>query len=254
MIPKNHKQEVKPYDRLAGFYDGLMAHVNYKQWTRYIKSFFDLSPNRVKVIADLSCGTGSHLPGLAGTDRLVVGSDLSLNMLRIAKRKINKKALYLVNADFKALPFASRKFDAAIALYDSVNYLLEDGEVLHFLAEAARFLKNDGLLIFDVVTLHTCKKYFRNFEESRFDQQGEGYQRKTWFDKKRSLQFNAFRIQHKRQVFYELHRQKIRTVRQWAKLVKHSAEWDYRVFGDFTLLPAKATSERVHFVCRKKKK
>ena len=36
------RKKVQPYEGLAGYYDELMEHVNYKQWSRYIKSIFSM--------------------------------------------------------------------------------------------------------------------------------------------------------------------------------------------------------------------
>lgn len=249
---KNRPFLLNPYEGLAPFYDLLMKHVNYKQWARHIKSLFFVSEKKIKSLVDLSCGTGSHLLSLRAPGRIIFASDLSLAMLKQAKNKNPTGKSAFINASFYAPPFAGHKFDAALALYDSVNYILDDRDVLLFLQESRRILNHGGLLIFDVVTPYTCIKYFIDYHEKHFDRQEQGYERKGWFDRERSLQFNEFIIKRNGRVYREKHKQRIRSVGEWTELVADVFYENYRIFGDFSLRPPTATAERVHFVCEKK--
>jgi len=246
------RKKVQPYEGLAGYYDELMEHVNYKQWSRYIKSIFSRQHKRVRSLIDLSCGTGSHLTALGASRRVLFAADNSLPMLKQAKSKNPDRVSGFINADFRRLPFCSNKFDAVVSLYDSVNYLLKDRDVLLFLQETLRILNSGGLLIFDVVTPYTCIKFFKDYHEENFDEQNNGYERRSWFDARRAVQHNRFRLKHEGRVLQEEHKQRIRSIEEWSGLVD-GVPFNERVqFGDFTLLPPKETAERVHFVCRKK--
>lgn len=250
---KNTILNISPYEGIAKYYDELMDHVDYKQWAEYIKTIFSLHDKKIKSLVDMSCGTGSLLVPLSKSRIHLTGSDNSFRMLQLAKEKTKDSDIHFIAADFRKLPFLDKKFDAALVMYDSVNYLLKEKEVQLFLSEAYRILKKHGLLIFDVVTPYTCSKYFRNYHVQEFDENGDGYERKSWFDEKKSLQYNEFHINYDNETFFERHKQRIRSVEHWADLLKQSLFADFTVFGDFTFMPAKKKSERVHFICEKGK-
>jgi SAM-dependent methyltransferase len=64
-------------------------------------------------VLDLGCGYGAYLPALRTRANVVVGTDLSLGMLREAAGA----RVPLVNADVVALPFDSAAFDVALAAH-----------------------------------------------------------------------------------------------------------------------------------------
>ena len=248
---KNGRRQLKEYDGIAQSYDELMDHVNYKQWAKYLQTIFSLHDKKIKSLIDMSCGTGSLLASMAASKIQLTGSDISFQMLAQAKEKCRNRNIRFAAADFMNLPFSDNEFDAALVLYDSVNYLLKDKDVQMFFNEADRILKNKGLLIFDAVTPYTCRTYFRNYHVQEFDENGRGYDRKSWFDEKKSIQYNEFLISCNDGTFLEKHKQKIRSIRSWSKLVQAGPFADFTIFGDFTFMPAKKNAERVHFVCEK---
>jgi len=248
---KNRRSKLKPYDGIAQYYDELMDHVNYKQWAKYLQTIFSLQDKKIKSIIDMSCGTGSLLSSLAGAKLQLTGSDNSFMMLKHAKEKTKSSKIRFAAADFVKLPFQKNEFDAALALYDSVNYLLKEKDVQSFFNEVHRVLKKQGLLIFDVVTPYTCKKYFSSYHVQEFDDNGEGYDRKSWFDENKSIQYNEFIINQNSGSFFEKHKQRIRSIERWFELVEAGPFAYCSVFGDFTFMPAKENAERVHFICVK---
>jgi len=65
------------------------------------------------------CGTGRLIPFLCqtvGAEGLVVGSDFSDEMLRIAKKNYRQKKLFFLQADAQKLPFRENSFEAVICL------------------------------------------------------------------------------------------------------------------------------------------
>lgn len=245
-------QYVEPYLGLANIYDRVMEHVNYKQWARYIKTLLDSQKVTIYRLADLSCGTGSFLAHLSIKKARKIGCDLSLPMLRRAQQKTEIKSLHLCAGDFNAIPIRSNSVSAAVALYDSVNYLLSEEAVLLFFDEVNRILEPGGVFIFDAVTPYICKTAFRDYYETNTFDDGSTYQRHSWYDAVRRTQYNAFLLSNQIGETEEIHEQKIRPIREWKKLLRESPLRVEAVYGNFTLRPVQRKSERAHFVCRAK--
>jgi len=242
-------QYAEPYNRLAEIYDRVMEHVNYKQWARYIKTILENHKATRGRLADLSCGSGSFLDQLSLKHSWILGCDLSLAMLHQARQKSGLKSQVFCTADFTELPFQTNSFNATVALYDSVNYLLNRESALLFFEEVNRILEPGGVFIFDAVTPHVCKTVFRDFYETKTLEDGSAYQRHGWYDAVQKTQYNAFRISDDAGDTEEVHEQKIRPIREWKKLLKESPLSLEEVYGNFTLRPAQRKSERAHFVC-----
>ncbi|MCW3995907.1 MAG: class I SAM-dependent methyltransferase [Candidatus Bathyarchaeota archaeon] len=99
-------------------------------------------------ILDLACGTGRHSILLSMEGYSVVGLDVSLRLLRIAKTKY--KHVDLVRGDLRSLPFKPRAFMAAISMDTSLGYLPSEEADELSLVEARRALDDSGIFVVDV--------------------------------------------------------------------------------------------------------
>jgi SAM-dependent methyltransferase len=84
----------------------------------YARAAADLAPPRGGRVLDLGTGTGRALPALrdqVGPVGVVVGLDVTAEMLDVARRAGREQHGALVAADGGALPFADRCFDAVFA-------------------------------------------------------------------------------------------------------------------------------------------
>jgi ubiquinone/menaquinone biosynthesis C-methylase UbiE len=112
------------YDRKADAYDRAV-----RSWT-YNKLMWGLSPAtyrdfaektheyRPRVVLDAGCGSMTATAAVhARSSAFVVGVDLSLQMLRRAKQRLNNEGatnVVLVQADLSNLPFRSGSFESAL--------------------------------------------------------------------------------------------------------------------------------------------
>ena len=103
----------------------------------------------VKKVLDIGCGSGDFLlkAQKAGLD--IEGIDLSSEMVKRALKKGAK-------ASCKDLCDLDKKFDAAVAIFDVVNYLNKD-ELKRFLCCVDNVLVKNGYFICDINTLHGFK-------------------------------------------------------------------------------------------------
>jgi len=242
--------QVDPYSKIAPLYDTIMTHVNYKSWAKHIRLILTMYRMKPGSMIDLSCGTGSLLTYLSAPKIKIFGSDRSLGMLKQAGSKLAKKSPSLFCCDFLKLAVKARSIDVALVLYDSINYIIEDEQVGIFFREVYDLLNDGGLFIFDVVLPYICRKAFANYSETNVSN-GNGYERKAWYNDPDSIQFNEFRIFDQGNEYRELHTQKIRSIEEWRVLLRDSPFENVSIFSNFSLRKVHKKSERAHFVCKK---
>jgi len=244
--------DMVPYSQLALYYDRVMNHVDYKKWAKFIKTILSHYYQTPKNIVELACGTGAIFKYLKSDKWILYGGDRSQSMLLVANDKKREQPWHFFCADFRNTPVRKEIFDVALILYDSVNYIIDDSDIIRLFEEISRLLKNGGLFIFDVVTPYICKTAFKDFTEREFWGKS-GYTRKSWFVEDESTQYNEFEIYVDSQIYKELHQQKIRFMEEWEHYINKSSLKLLAAYHNFTLRKAKNKSERIHFVCRKLK-
>ena len=112
---------------------------------------------REGLILDVACGTGRHTTALTQDGYVVVGLDVSLNLLKIAKQH---GAGFLVRGDMRFFPFKQDAFAAAFSMDTSFGYLPSEEADRQSLAEVRRVLIRGGLFVLDVFNReHIIRKY-----------------------------------------------------------------------------------------------
>jgi len=145
------------YGDLAPFYDELTREHDYEGWTRHLEEAalrFGVGDTK---LLDAACGTGKSFLPFLGRGYTVTGCDISPEMVALASAKAPAADLFV--ADVRSLDRIG-SFDLITCLDDSVNYLLDDGDLEAALASLARNLAPDGVLVFDVNTLSTYRTTF----------------------------------------------------------------------------------------------
>jgi len=143
------------YEKFASFYAK-------GQYPQYSKRMAELLPAVLKrfgaeprTILDLACGEGTFALEMAKKGLQVTGVDLSPQMLGFARERAEKENVDVefTLQDIRTLPFRGR-FDLVTCWYDSLNYLLELGDLEKTFAGVGRALKKTGLFIFDMNTIY----------------------------------------------------------------------------------------------------
>jgi ubiquinone/menaquinone biosynthesis C-methylase UbiE len=231
-------------------YDNLMDHVNYQMWAEYILKIITMHCPQVRSVIDLACGTGNLLKNLNQPDWIMFGCDISPDMIRIFRNKLNTQSIRTLVANILHIPIKDQKFDAILLMYDSINYLSTKKSLHHALTEISRVLKTGGLFIFDTVTPEHCQTYFNGEIEEHFAND-LGYSRKSRYDAINQLQSNEFIIYTPNKQFYEHHIQRIYSSMELQKYMTTTNFELIGMFNDFTFEKPSINSERIHFVCRK---
>ncbi len=94
-----------------------------------------LLPNEWKRLVDIGCGTGRTLESIE-ENKLVIGLDLTLEFLKLAKSRHVKRPVDFVYGTATHLPFRSNSFDGALT-YTMMHHLTTD-EKVRALREIAR--------------------------------------------------------------------------------------------------------------------
>lgn len=161
------------YSDFAGVYDTFMDDTPYEEWAEYITGLLkeygiteseagemgkapdkDLAAER-RIVLDLGCGTGTLTELLAAAGYDMIGIDNSREMLNIAlskKEKSGQDILYLCQ-DMREFELYGT-VGAVVSVCDSLNYLLEEEEILHTFRLVNNYLYPDGVFIFDFNTVY----------------------------------------------------------------------------------------------------
>jgi len=145
------------YERLAPFYDELTREHNYEAWTSALERAALRFGVSGRSLLDVACGTGKSFLPFMRRGYAVTACDLSVEMAALAAAKAPGANVFV--ADVRTLERVG-SFDLITWLDDSVNYLLDQGELEAALGSLAANLAPDGVLVFDVNTLSTYRSTF----------------------------------------------------------------------------------------------
>lgn len=100
-------------------------------------------------VADVACGIGTQVIGLAALGHRVVGSDTSARAVARAGRECAAAGVpvRLAVADMRALPFDDGCVDVVVCADNALPHLLSDDDVLAALTEMRRVLRPGGTAV-----------------------------------------------------------------------------------------------------------
>ena len=146
---------MEAYTDFALVYDTLMDNTPYEVWCERVVSILKESRIKNDIVLDLGCGTGTLTELLAKKGYDMIGVDLSYEMLARAMEKREQSGLPILY-----LQQDMREFElygtvkAVVSVCDSLNYLLEDEDVIETFKLVNNYLDPEGLFIFDFNTVH----------------------------------------------------------------------------------------------------
>ena len=158
MQPEYRSIAEETWDAIAESFDSTRQ----RPWT-YCLSFIG-SLKKTDVVADLGCGNGRHLLPCARQCSSVFGVDISLRLLQIVQKKLNKNALTnvsLIHADIVHLPFAQNSLDAVLFVASLHNIQGKEHRRTS-LKEVVRVLKPQGTALISVWS-RWQDRYYKHF-------------------------------------------------------------------------------------------
>lgn len=146
----------EPYEVLATLYGAA-------QWGDFAEGMTDRvlalaaehDLDKIDHVVDVACGTGVAATKFAVAGYHVTGIDRSPQMLDQARQRVAETGLTevtLVEADMRDFAL-DEPAELVTCMYDSLNYLLEETDLLAAFRCAATALRDGGLYIFDMNTI-----------------------------------------------------------------------------------------------------
>ncbi|MCH5274443.1 MAG: class I SAM-dependent methyltransferase [Lachnospiraceae bacterium] len=155
------------YTDFAGVYDTFMDDTPYEEWFCFIKELIekygiskpeqakDILESERNLVVDLGCGTGTLTELFAAAGYDMVGIDYSGEMLEraIEKRERSGQEILYLQQDMRELALYST-VGTIISVCDSLNYILEEEELLQVFKLVNNYLFPGGIFIFDFNTVY----------------------------------------------------------------------------------------------------
>ncbi len=160
------------FTAIAPYYDALMSFINYPSWVSYIETILRLNDIQGKTILDLACGTGVCLELWWQKEYKVIGLDMSRSMLQVCKRRFPQSIqsdICLINGDMRNFALA-KKLPIITCLYDSLNYILTEKDLLKCFKSVHDTLEDAGIFIFDMNTEYCLRYEWGNSTFHRHDE------------------------------------------------------------------------------------
>jgi len=138
------------FEKYAHYYDLYYAGKAYDRECDFIEASFVRFGQRPRTILDLACGTGNHGVRLVTRGYQLCGVDLSAAMLSQYRRKLEaqKSSVELHQQDLRRLDLG-QQFDAAICMFDAIDYLPDNADLVTFLERVHAHVRPGGLFLFD---------------------------------------------------------------------------------------------------------
>ncbi len=239
------------YENLADYYDRLMNRdVDYEGWANYLWELLtEIQACPVEGL-ELASGTGNMTEQLIRKNCHLDAFDRSEDMLMIAREKnLSIRDVRFYQQDMVDFRFA-KKYDFAVCSCDSINYLLEDGDLLRVFQRVFDQLKPGGVFLFDVVTLYRMEELYGN-ETFVVDQDDVYYVWKNQWDPKKSeisyeITFFA-QIEECYVRFDEFHRQRGYSMKEIELALNKAGFSTVQSFDGFSKNPVTDKSERVQW-------
>ena len=176
------------YNVIAGVYDKINSGVDYDKRAATIDGLLaKYTKEKPELVLDLACGTGKMSLALAARGYDVIGVDASPEMLAKAADAVYdaidegkpqedaKRPLFLCQTMTSLELYGT--VGATVCCLDSLNYLINDGELQKCFSLVHNYLDPDGLFIFDVNTPYKFEKIYGDnayVYDVEKDETGEG--------------------------------------------------------------------------------
>lgn len=257
---------MEAYSSFAKVYDLFMDNVPYEEWCTYITGLLKEYGIEDGLLLDLGCGTGklTRLLKKAGFD--MIGVDNSEEMLEIARETeyetmpLEETECSGENASILYLLQDMREFElygtvrAIVSICDSMNYILQEEELLQVFRLVNNYLDPKGIFIFDLNTLY---KYRELLGENTISETREesSFIWENYFDEESGInEYDLTLFIQERDDLYrkyqETHYQRAYELETVKKLIEEAGMEYVAAYDAFTREPVKKDSERIYIIAR----
>ena len=150
---------MEAYTDFANVYDTFMDETPYEEWCEFLVQILEEYEVPKGLVLDLGCGTGTLTEMLSKEGYDMIGVDNSEQMLAIAMEKretSGENILYLLQ-DMREFELYGT-VGAVISVCDSLNYLLEEDDLVQTFRLVNNYLDPKGIFIFDFNTVYKYRE------------------------------------------------------------------------------------------------
>lgn len=261
---------MEAYTSFAQVYDLFMDNVPYEEWCEYLKEQLSSYGIEDGLILDLGCGTGKMTRRMADFGYDMIGVDNSMEMLEIAREFDASEIAYSEDIDLEDEKAGKRRilylmqdmrefelYGTVRAVYsacDSLNYILEEEDLLTVFRLVNNYLDPKGIFIFDMNTSYKYEELLgeNTFAESRdassfiWDNYYDEEEQINEYDLTLFIQEEDGRFQR----FQEQHYQKCYSLDTVKELLAKAGMEFVAVYDAYTKNPLTEDSDRMTIVAR----
>ena len=135
------------YDILANFYDAFVDQDVYDEYLELLEKFTSIG-----TLLDIGCGTGTLSVEFAKRGYSVTASDLSEEMLQIARYRAVQNDINMELFVYDMLDPIGIQYDTVVASMDVINHLSDLEDVQFGLTNIHEALNPNGVFIFDILS------------------------------------------------------------------------------------------------------
>lgn len=247
------------YEGFAEVYDVFMDDVDYDNWVDYIEKIWNMNNLKPKLIAELGCGTGNVTERLGAKGYDMIGIDISEDMLAEAREKSmeNQNGVLYLLQDMREFELYGT-VDTIISLFDSLNYITEENDLLKVFKLVNNYLEPEGIFIFD---LNTKYKFQSILADNTFTQTNEdsAYIWENYYDDETEINEYYMNIfvegeDGRYERFEEVHYEKAYSIDTVTQLLEKSGLKLINIYDAYTFDEPKENSERLFFVAQEQGK
>lgn len=250
---------MEAYTGFAAVYDMFMDNIPYEEWSRYLISLLKEYGAEDGLVLDLGCGTGSITELLAAAGYDMIGVDLSEEMLQIAMEK-----KYESGHDILYLRQDMREFElygtvrAVVSICDSMNYILEQDDLVKVFSLVNNYLDPGGIFIFDLNTEYKYKTLLGNSTIAEDREESSFIWENTYDEEARINEYDLSLFIREEGELYrkyeETHYQKAYRLEEIKEALRKAGMEFVTVYNAFTREAPGSDSERMYVIAREKGK
>ncbi len=243
------------YSDFAYVYDVLMGDVDYPSRADYLLKLFEKFDKAPTLLLDVACGTGGFSIEMAKRNIEVIGTDLSEDMLSVAREKTDDEGLDILYLCQRAEDLdLYGTVDGAICCMDSINHITDPHTLQRAFEKISLFLEPQRLFIFDVNTLYKQREILA---DNTFVLEEEGVYcvwQNEYIPQEKITNISLDFFCEEDGVYIrsgEEFSEKAYTHNELSRLLENAGFKAEAVFGYMTLEKPTDTCERAVYVCRK---
>lgn len=246
---------MEAYTGFAEVYDLFMDNIPYEEWCDYLMGLLKEHGVEDGLVLDLGCGTGNITELLSKNGYDMIGVDNSEEMLQIAMEKNQDGSVLYLLQDMREFELFGT-IRAAVSICDSMNYILEEEDLVEVFRLVNNYLDPGGVFIFDLNTEYKYREILaqntiaESREESSFIWENYYYEEEQINEYQLSIFVKEEEDLFRR--YKENHYQRAYSLDTIKRLLEEAGMEFVTAYDAFTKDAPRENSERIYIVAKEK--